>query len=58
MYIPKDLTEAGNDLANSTVVAIPVAPAKPEIFNLLIEAKYKKQAVNIRYISPGKKGRQ
>ena len=58
IYIPKDLADAGNDLAKSTVVAIPVAPVKPEIFNLLIEAKYKKQAVNIRYLSPGKKGRQ
>ena len=58
VYIPKDLTEAGNDLAKSTVIAIPVAPVKAEIFNLLIEAKYKKRAVNIRYVSPGKKGRQ
>ena len=58
VYIPKDLTEAGNDLAKSTVIAIPVAPVKAEIFNLLIEAKYKKLAVNIRYVSPGKKGRQ
>ena len=54
IYIPKDLTEAGNDLAKSTVMAIPVAPVKAEIFNLLIEAKYKKRAVNIRYVSPNK----
>lgn len=58
VYIPKDLTDAGNDLAKSTVMAIPVAPVKPEIFNLLIEARHKKQTVNIRYVSPGKKGRQ
>lgn len=58
LYIPRDLTEEGNDLANSTVIAVPVAPVKPEIFNLLINAKYERKAVNIRYSSPGKKGRQ
>lgn len=58
VYIPNDLTEAGNDLAQSTVIAVPVASVNPEIFSLLLEAKYKKFAVNIRYVSPGKKGRQ
>lgn len=58
VYIPKDLTEAGNDLAKSTVIAIPVATVKADIFSLLIDAKYQKRAVNIRYVSPGKKGRQ
>ncbi|MBQ7594607.1 MAG: WYL domain-containing protein [Synergistaceae bacterium] len=57
-YIPKNLAEAGDDLASSTIIAVPAAPVKPEIFSLLTEAKYSKRAVNIRYVSPGKEPRR
>ena len=57
-YIPKDLAQAGDDLASSTIIAVPAAPVKPEVFSLLIEAKYSKRAVNIRYVSPGNEPRR
>ena len=57
IYVPHNLTKIGDTLATSTVIAIPVAPVKPDIFSILIEAKYKKSAVNIRYLSPNKEPR-
>lgn len=57
IYVPNNLTKIGDTLATSTVIAIPVAPVKPDIFSILIEAKYKKSAVNIRYLSPNKEPR-
>ena len=58
IYIPTKYTERGNDLAQSTVIAIPVAPVKDDIFNTLIEAKYKKSAIRIKYSSPDKEPRE
>lgn len=57
IYVPHNLAKIGDTLATSTVIAIPVAPVKPDIFSILIEAKYKKSAVNIRYLSPNKEPR-
>ena len=57
IYVPHNLTKIGDTLATSTVIAIPVAPVKPDVFSILIEAKYKKSAVNIRYLSPNKEPR-
>lgn len=57
-YIPKDMTDRGADLAHSTVMAIPVGAVNAEVFSTLIEAKYRRSAVNIRYSSPGKSSRQ
>lgn len=58
IYIPHKMAEQGEDMANSTIMAIPVAPVNPEVFSLLTNAKFKKQTVIIRYSAPGKKGRQ
>ena len=57
-YIPQDLVKAGDDLASSTIIVVPAAPVKPEVFTILTEAKYSKKAVNIRYVSPGNKARR
>lgn len=57
-YIPQEAFERGKDLANSTIMAIPVAPVKAEVFNTLLEAKYKKTAIKITYVSPEKQARQ
>ena len=56
-YIPRRLAEQGQALAESAVVSIPVAPVKPEVFRLLVDAKNTRRAVRIRYVSPGKEGR-
>ena len=56
-YIPRDLAEQGQALADSAVVAIPVAPVKPEVFKLLVEAKNERKAVRILYEAPGKDAR-
>ena len=39
------------------MVSIPVAPVKPEVFKLLVEAKNTHRAVRIRCASPGKDAR-
>ena len=57
IYIPQGYAELGNDLAKATIIAIPVAPVKADIFNALFEAKYKKSAVRIKYLSPNKEPR-
>ena len=56
-YIPSSIANIGADLALSTVMAVPVAPVKSEVFSSLVEAKYKRSAVSIRYISPNKDAR-
>ncbi|MBQ7154313.1 MAG: WYL domain-containing protein [Synergistaceae bacterium] len=56
-YIPHDLAKYGQDLAESAVIAIPVAAVQPEVFKLLVEAKNSLKTVRIRYVSPGKDGR-
>ena len=58
IYFRKIFFERGEDLAKSTVIAIPVAPVKTEVFNTLLAAKYKKQAIKITYKSPDKASRQ
>lgn len=52
VYIPRELTDRGAELAQSTVMAIPAAPVKANVFEELMDAKYKKSAVQIQYISP------
>lgn len=56
-YIPRRLAEQGQALAESAVVAIPVARVNPEVFKLLVDAKNTRRTVRIRYVSPGKEGR-
>ncbi len=59
IYIPRNMAAPGEDIAESTVIAVPVAQVDPKVFDLLINAKYNKLAINIRYSAPGKqKGRQ
>ena len=58
VYIPRDLAHEGDSLAGSTVISIPAAPVKPEVFSLLTEAKHKRKAVNILYVSPGNEPRE
>lgn len=57
-YIPQDLAQEGDSLARSTVISIPAAKVKPEVFSLLTKAKHKRKAVNILYISPGNEPRE
>ena len=58
VYIPQDLAQEGYSLARSTIISIPAAKVKPEVFSLLTEARHKRRAVSILYVSPGNKPRE
>ena len=57
VYIPQDFANDGEELARSTIIAVPVAPVNPEIFSALTEAKSRHKAMKILYASPGKEPR-
>lgn len=54
VYIPQDSAHEGEELARSTVIAVPVAPVDPKIFSALTGAKCRHRAMRILYASPGK----
>lgn len=57
VFIHPSLTERAYDLAGSTVIAVPAAEVRAEVFRALVDAKYSMKAVKIRYKSPGKSPR-
>ena len=57
VYIPQDFAHDGEELARSTIIAVPVAQVNPKIFSALTDAKCRHKAVRILYASPGKEPR-
>ena len=57
-FIPDEIISHGSEIVRSTMMTSPVAKVDSEIFNILLEAKQEKKAVNILYTSPEKKPKQ
>ncbi len=57
-YIPQNIVEWGGELGKSTVMAIPLAPVRPEVFAVLMKAKHKRSTVKITYTAPAKEPKQ
>ena len=57
-YIPEEIISLGSEIVKLTMMSTPIAKIDSEIFNILVEAKYNKKAINIIYSAPGKKPKE